>query len=183
MSRRRYGLPRGPNGVILRHRKNNAFSGLTGLRRSGTHISGPAVVFCRPSPLAKEPMRPMSRFKPGMTVRGILAERLEETKRSSDDLANAVEVPGRYIQDIIHGRRRPPMPARTDVYDRMTRFLKLGRTELVDCATAERAASAEDRSPPDAAVRDQMLDLCTARTATRLRRESAENQASLVALL
>jgi hypothetical protein len=144
-------------------------------------ISGPALFF---TSLSSETsfMRPVSRFKPGVTVRQILAERLEETKRSSDELADAIEVPSQYIHDLIGGRRRPPMPARTDVYERMTRFLKLGRTDLADCATAERAEMGEDRAAPTTAVRDQMLGLCTGSTASRLRQGGRKDQAMLVDL-
>ena len=128
-------------------------------------------------------MRPTSRFKPGMTVRRILAERLEETKQSSEDLAGAIEVPGRYVKELLAGRRRPPLPARTDVYEKMTRFLKLGRTDLTETATAERAEAGDDKGPPDEEVRDQMLELCEAQTAGKLRRRARNDHAELVDLL
>jgi hypothetical protein len=117
-----------------------------------------------------------------MTVRRLLAERLKETKQSSEELARAIEVPGRYVHDLLVGSRRPPAPARTDVYDRMTRFLKLGRTDLVDCATAELADVPVDSAPPATAVQDRLLDLCVGRTASRLRRQMRLENASMVDL-
>jgi hypothetical protein len=128
-------------------------------------------------------MRPTSRFKPGMTVRKLLAERLEETQQSTDDLAGAIEVPGRYLKELISGRRRAPLPARTDVYEKMTRFLKLGRTDLAETAAAERAEAGDDMGPPDEEVRDQMLELCEAGTAGKLRRRARNGHAELVDLL
>lgn len=125
----------------------------------------------------------MSRFKPGMTVRKLLAERLEETKQSSDELAGAIEVPDRYVKDLMAGRRRAPLPARTDVYEKMTRFLKLGRMDLVECAVAERAEAGTDKGVPAAEVQDQMLELCEAETAGKLRRRARNDQAELVDLL
>ena len=127
-------------------------------------------------------MQLKSRFTPGMTVRRLLSERLKERKQSSNELAEAIEVPSRYVHDLLGGQRRPPAPARTDVYDRMTRFLKLGRTDLIDCATAELAQTPADASPPVTEVEDRLLDLCTCRTASRLRREMREENASMVDL-
>ena len=128
-------------------------------------------------------MKPFSRFKPGMTVRKLLAERLKETDRSADDLAEAVEVPAHYVTDLISGRRRPPLPARTDLYERMTRFLRLGRTDLADCAKAERATDEPDLRAPDDEARDQILALCDPDTAKTLKKRAAKNDAEIVDLI
>lgn len=128
-------------------------------------------------------LRPTSRFKPGMTVRRILADRLTENNQSSDDLAHAIEVPGRYVRDLIAGRRRAPLPARTDLYERMTRFLKLGRTDLAQCATAERAAAPAERGTPDPAVQAQMVKLCSEATAERLRLTGSQPEAKVLDFL
>jgi hypothetical protein len=128
-------------------------------------------------------MRPKSKLKPGMTVRKLLLERLKETQRSTAELAEAVEVPAHYVTELISGRRRPPLPARTDVYEKMTRFLRLGRTDLADCAEAERAETGKDTRSPNAQVQDQILELCDAETATRLRHRARSDNAEMVDLI
>src|SRR5688572_17650767 len=110
-------------------------------------------------------MRPVSRIKPGMTVRKLVLERLHETKHSTTELAEVLELPVSYVTELMSGRRRPPMPSRTDVYDKMTRFLRLGRNDLADCATAERAETEADKRLPLPQVREQILALCDADTA------------------
>ena len=75
--------------------------------------------------------------KDSPTVRALLRKRLKEINRSSQELAEAAQVPAEYVDDLIGGRRRPPMPGRTDIYERMTTFLKLGRNALAQCARAE----------------------------------------------
>ena len=124
----------------------------------------------------------MSRFKPGLTVRKLLAERLKETQHSAAELAEAIEVPGHYVTELISGRRRAPLPARTDVYEKMTRFLKLGRTDLVECANAERAQTGKDDGAPSTEVRDHLLELCEAETAGKLRRRARNGHAEMVDL-
>lgn len=128
-------------------------------------------------------MRPASRMKPGMTVRKLLQQGLEDTKRTAADLAQAVEVPVHYVNDLLSGRRRPPLPARTDLYEKMTRYLRLGRTDLSDCARAERSKDDPRCEPPDSGVRDQMLELCEAETAPKLTRRSGRNRDELVDLI
>lgn len=113
-----------------------------------------------------------------MTVAGLLLERLAETSRTTADLAGAVQLPAHYLKDLVSGRRRPPLPSRTDLYDKMTRFLRLGRTDLADCATAERARD-EQQGPPDAEVSGRLLELCEPETARRLKRPSRVGRADL----
>jgi hypothetical protein len=100
-------------------------------------------------------------------------------KRSPEELAAAVEVPAAYIDDLIAGARRPPLPERTDIYGRMTAFLRLGRQEIAACARAERASARSGTAGPPAGVRRELLDLCDPETARaleqrRTRRGSAE---------
>lgn len=128
-------------------------------------------------------MKPVSRMKPGMTVRKLLQERLHETQKSTADLAEAVELPTRYVTELIAGRRRPPLPTRTDVYEKMTRFLGLPRNDLAECATAERAEAGHDRRAPKAEVRAQILELCVADTATQLEQRAPADDAEIVDLI
>lgn len=119
------------------------------------------------------------------TVRALLRKRLKEINRSTEDLAEAAQVPAHYVADLINGRRRPPLPGRTDIYERMTPFLKLGRNELAQCARAERAGSeAVCGTEPDPAIGRELLALCEPATAQRLtRRRSQDGPAELAQVI
>lgn len=118
-----------------------------------------------------------------MTVRKLLLKGLKESQRSPTELAEAVDLPSHYVAELISGQRRPPLPARTDVYDRMTRFLRLGRTDLADCARAEREASGPDGRSPEPLVRDQLLELCEAGTARELKQRGQADDAEIIDLI
>src|SRR5881296_1614259 len=90
----------------------------------------------------------------------LMRRRLRELKRTPRELAEAVQVPETYIADLLAGRRRPPAPGRTDVYDRMTKFLRLHRNDLPTCARAEREGDTGGHRRPDVKVRDLLLALC-----------------------
>jgi hypothetical protein len=106
-------------------------------------------------------------------------------KRSAEELAEAVEVPTEYIDDLIAGSREPPLPGRTDVYERITSFLRLGRRDLSACLPAERAgAGAAGPSAPGTQVRRLLLALCAPATAQELeRRRARRGSAELVDLI
>ena len=120
-------------------------------------------------------MRPASRVKPGMTVRKLLKDVMTELERSTADVAEVVEVPVHYMTDLMSGRRRPPLPSRTDIYDKMTRYLRLGRTDLAECANAERQKAGPDMGSPDPDVRREMLELCDADTVRQLEKRSRKD--------
>ena len=127
--------------------------------------------------------------KPAATVGELVRRRLQELKRSPEELAAAVEVPAGYIDALIAGSRRPPLPARTDIYAKMTSFLRLGRTEVMACATAERAGAVAPRARatgPGARVRDVLMELCepgTARTLERRRAKGGGGKSELAGFL
>jgi len=116
-------------------------------------------------------------LKHPVSVAHLLKSRLQETKRTSKELAEAIDLPKTYVDDLLAGKRRPPLPARTDIYERMTTFLRLGRNELALCARAERAAG-----PPSAPltsnteVVEQLMELCEPETAKRLRQKRSANR-------
>ncbi len=115
-------------------------------------------------------------LKKPMPVGKLLRQRLRETERSAEDLAEAVQLPKEYIDDLIAGRRRPPQPGQTDLYDRMTSFLRLSRNDLALCASAEREATEpKRRSALKPTVRRQLLELCEPKTAEELEARRAEN--------
>lgn len=121
-------------------------------------------------------MRSSPPLKKPVKVGELLRQRLRETDRSPEELAEAVQLPTKYIDDLIAGRRRPPLPGRTDLYERMTSFLRLSRNDLVLCARAERADTPPTRvSGPKANVRRLLLALCEPGTARELEERRAQH--------
>ena len=113
------------------------------------------------------------------TVGELMRQRLKEIGRSSTQLAEAVQVPLRYIDDLIAGHRRPPLPARTDIYAKMNSFLRLRRNDVATCARNERASDGPPKAPAPR-VRDLLLELCAPATAAVLtRRRSARSATAL----
>jgi hypothetical protein len=113
------------------------------------------------------------------TVAELLRQRLRELKRTSRDLADAVEVPPEYIDELIAGSRRPPLPGRTDLYERMTSFLRLGRNDLVNRARAERATPvARGGAGVHAEVKRLLMELCEPATARQLERRRTRTAAA-----
>jgi len=119
-------------------------------------------------------MPAVSPLKRPVKVSQLMRRRLRELKRTPRELAEAVQVPETYIADLLAGRRRPPAPGRTDVYERMTKFLRLHRNDLSTCAGAERAGtSLRGRRAGrrlDTRVLDALLELCAPAKARPLAR-------------
>lgn len=73
-----------------------------------------------------------------MDVAFLIKRRLEEFRLEQRDLANAAQVTDSYISQLLTGKRPPPAPNRTDIYDKMEAFLKLQHGELARLADHER---------------------------------------------
>ena len=73
-----------------------------------------------------------------MDVPFVIRSRLEELGLEQQDLARAARVTESYISQLLTRKRAPPAPARTDIYDRMDRFLKLPKGELARLADLQR---------------------------------------------
>ena len=58
-----------------------------------------------------------------------LRQRLKALGTEQRDLAVAAQVTESYISQLVTGRKRPPAPERTDIYDRMETFLQASRRE------------------------------------------------------
>lgn len=121
-------------------------------------------------------------LKRPIKVSALIRARLKELKRTPKELAEAVQVSEEYVRDLIAGRRVPPAPGRTDVYDRMTKFLKLHRNDLPACAKAERDRLAERAKRPDAKVRALLLSLCEPVKAKKLDRRLTKRDQVTAAL-
>src|SRR5437016_7508395 len=68
----------------------------------------------------------------------VIRHRLEELGLEQRDLARAARVTESYISQLLTRRKAPPAPNRTDIYDRMDKFLKLPSGELAKLADLQR---------------------------------------------
>jgi transcriptional regulator with XRE-family HTH domain len=73
-----------------------------------------------------------------MDVSLVIKQRLEEFGLEQRDLARAAQVTESYISQLLTRRRVPPAPRRTDIYEKMDKFLRLPRGELARVADRQR---------------------------------------------
>lgn len=109
-----------------------------------------------------------------MDVPITIRNRLEELGLEQRDLARAARVTESYISQILTRKKTPPAPSRTDIYDRMDRFLKLPIGELAKLADLQRKAElkrelGEEPVPLFHEVRDLILRKCRPEKAPHVR--------------
>jgi len=68
----------------------------------------------------------------------VIKQRLEELGFEQRDLAVAAEVTESYISQLLTRKKLPPAPERTDIYDKMGKFLKLPSGQLSKLAEVQR---------------------------------------------
>jgi transcriptional regulator with XRE-family HTH domain len=68
----------------------------------------------------------------------VIRQRLEEFGLEQRELAQAAQVTESYISQLLTRRKAPPAPNRTDIYDKMDKFLKLPSGELARLADVQR---------------------------------------------
>ena len=73
-----------------------------------------------------------------MDVALVLRQRLKELEFEQRDLARAAQVTQSYISQLLTGKKAPPAPNRTDIYDKMGKLLKLPKGELAKLADVQR---------------------------------------------
>ena len=73
-----------------------------------------------------------------MDVALVIRQRLEELRFHQRDLAVAAQVTESYVSQLLTGKKAPPAPNRTDIYDSMESFLKLPSGELSKLADLQR---------------------------------------------
>ena len=100
-----------------------------------------------------------------MDVSLVIKHRLEELGLDQQDLANAAQVTESYISQLLTRKKAPPAPARTDIYDKMSKFLKLPNGELAKLAELQRQEElkrklAEPPTPLFKGVRELVLRKC-----------------------
>jgi len=95
----------------------------------------------------------------------VIRRRLEEFGLEQRDLAQAAQVTESYISQLLTGKRAPPAPNRTDIYDKMDKFLKLPIGELAKLADHQRKQQlkrelGEEPAPLFREVRELILGKC-----------------------
>jgi transcriptional regulator with XRE-family HTH domain len=73
-----------------------------------------------------------------MDVCTVIKARLQELGLEQKDLATAAEVTESYISQLLTRKKLPPAPDRTDIYEKMGKFLRLSNGELATLARAQR---------------------------------------------
>jgi transcriptional regulator with XRE-family HTH domain len=101
-----------------------------------------------------------------MDVGSVIRSRLAELGLEQKDLAAAAEVTESYISQLLSRKKAPPAPDRTDIYDKMEKFLKLPGDRLSRIADHERKeqlkrALGVSPTPLHEAVRELILGKCT----------------------
>jgi transcriptional regulator with XRE-family HTH domain len=95
----------------------------------------------------------------------VIRQRLEELGLEQQALARAANVTESYISQLLTRRKAPPAPNRTDIYDRMDKFLKLPSGELAKLADLQRKEElkrelGEEPAPLFHEVRELILRKC-----------------------
>ena len=73
-----------------------------------------------------------------MDVSLVIKQRLQELGYEQRDLATAAEVTESYISQLLTGKKLPPEPGRTDIYEKIAKFLKLPGGKLSSLADHQR---------------------------------------------
>ncbi len=109
-----------------------------------------------------------------MDVPIVIRHRLEELGLEQRDLARAARVTESYISQLLTRRKAPPAPSRTDIYERMDKFLKLPSGELAKLAELQRKQQlkrelGDETVPLFHEVRDLILRKCHPQRAPHVR--------------
>ena len=100
-----------------------------------------------------------------MDVSLVIRQRLEEFGLEQRELARAAQVTESYISQLLTRRKVPPAPNRTDIYDKMDKFLKLPSGELARLADVQRKRElkrelTQEPTPLFREVRELILRKC-----------------------
>ena len=109
-----------------------------------------------------------------MDVSFAIRRRLDELGLEQKGLARAARVTESYVSQLLTRKKAPPAPNRTDIYEKMDRFLKLPPGELAKVALAQRKQElkkelGEETAPLFREVRDLVLRKCAPRSAAHVR--------------
>ena len=100
-----------------------------------------------------------------MDVPLLIRHRLKALGTEQRDLATAAQVTESYISQLLTGKKAPPAPERTDIYERMETFLRLPAGTLATLADRQRADAlkrklADPPTPLFKEVREVILRTC-----------------------
>ena len=100
-----------------------------------------------------------------MDVCLLIKQRLAELGLEQKDLASAAEVTESYISQVLTRKKLPPAPDRTDIYEKMAKFLKLPSDRLSTVAALQRTEElkrnlADPPAPLFKEVRELILRKC-----------------------
>ena len=100
-----------------------------------------------------------------MDVSLVIKHRLEELGLEQRELADAAQVTESYISQLLTRKKAPPAPSRTDIYDKMAKFLRLPNGELAKLAGVQRQEElkrklADPPTPLYKEVRELVLRKC-----------------------
>jgi transcriptional regulator with XRE-family HTH domain len=103
-----------------------------------------------------------------LDFRLLIRHRLKELKTEQRDLAAAAHVTESYISQLLTGKKSPPAPERTDIYDKMETFLRLPPGTLATLAGVQRTEGlkrklADPPTPLFKEVRELILGKCEVR--------------------
>ena len=80
-----------------------------------------------------------------MNLSLLIRQRLADLDLEQKDLAAAAQVTESYISQLLARKRAPPSPARTDIYEKIGRALKIPAGELSKLADIQRAEDLRKR--------------------------------------
>lgn len=109
-----------------------------------------------------------------MDVALVIRQRLEEFGLEQRELARAAQVTESYISQLLTRKKAPPAPGRTDIYDRMDKFLRLPPGELARMVAVQRKEGlkrelGEEPAPLFRDVRELILRKCHSDKETHVR--------------
>src|SRR5690242_20425214 len=109
-----------------------------------------------------------------MDIALVIRHRLRELGLDQRDLAAAAQVTESYISQLLAGKKTPPAPGRTGIYEKIGRFLKLPKGELSRLVELQRQEEfkkkvADPPQPLFKAFRELILRKCERRKQVELR--------------
>jgi transcriptional regulator with XRE-family HTH domain len=107
----------------------------------------------------------LTRLEGIVDVCAVIRQRLEELGLEQKELAAAAEVTESYISQLLARKKLPPAPDRTDIYEKMAKFLKLPGDRLPRLAELQRIEELKREltnppSPMFREVREVILRKC-----------------------
>lgn len=104
----------------------------------------------------------------------VIKVRLEQLGYEQRDLAKAVDVTESFISQLLNRKKKPPSPHRTDLYERIEKFLKLPTGDLSKLADLQRKQELKRRfdhpsRPLFGEVRELVLRKCNPEKEKQLR--------------